>query len=119
VTSEDESYISKNISQQGSLHATGESVRIREISLSAEVNANEISAIKNALTAELTATGGDSTTAQFEKYLDLLHSSYKSRGWDARWLEKDSTPFSMDGTYSHQAHTSVRDKPKAVSLLVA
>jgi hypothetical protein len=99
VTSEDESYVSKKKSQQGSLRYEGESVSIREITLSAEVNANEISAIKNALTAELTATGGDSTTAKFEKYLDLLHSSYKSRGWDARWLEKDSTPFSMDGTW--------------------
>jgi hypothetical protein len=99
VTSEDESYISKRISQQGSLRDMGESVSIREISLSAEVNANEISAIKNALTTELTANGGDSTTAKFETYLDLLHSSYKSRGWDARWLEKDSSPFSMDGTW--------------------
>jgi hypothetical protein len=99
VTSEDESYISKKISHQGSLHATGESVRIKDICLSAEVNANEISAIKNALKAELTATGGDPITATFEKYLDLLHSSYRSRGWDARWLEKDSTPFSMDGTW--------------------
>jgi hypothetical protein len=96
VTSEDESYISK---PQGSSREMGESVSIREITLSAEVNANEISAIKNALTAELTVTGGDSTTAKFEKYLDLLHSSYTSREWDARWLEKDSTPFSMDGTW--------------------
>jgi hypothetical protein len=99
VTSEDESYVSKKVSQQGSLGDMADSVSIREISLSAEVNANEISLIKNALTAELTATGGDSTTAKFEKFLDLLHSSYKSRGWDARWLEKDSTPFSMDGTW--------------------
>lgn len=99
VTSEDESYISKTNSQQGSLRDMGESVSIREITLSAEVNANEISAIKNTLTAELTATGGDSTTAKFEKCLNLLHSSYKSRGWDARWLEKDSSPFSLDGTW--------------------
>jgi hypothetical protein len=99
VTSEDESYVSKKFSQQGSLGDMADSISIREISLSAEVNANEISSIKNALTAELTATGGDSTTAKFEKYLDLLHSSYKSRGWDARWLKKDSTPFSMDGTW--------------------
>jgi hypothetical protein len=99
VTSEDESYISPKISQQGSLRDMEESVNIREIAPSAEVNANEIGAIKNALTAELTANGGDSKTAKFETYLDLLHSSYKSRGWDARWLEKDSSPFSMDGTW--------------------
>jgi hypothetical protein len=98
VTSEDESFLSHKLPQHGSFDM-GEPINIRETAILAQVNANEISSIKNALTAELNTNGGVATTAKFQTYLNMLHSSYSSRGWDARWIEKDSSPFSMDGTW--------------------
>lgn len=88
-----------SISHRGVMSDSGESFNIREVAVNARVRANEIYSAKAALTAELSSNGGDTTTAKFASHLEILHTSYSSRGWDARWIREDTTPFCMDGTW--------------------
>ena len=61
--------------------------QILEISLSARYCAKAISACKAATIEELKSNGGNTSTS-FLSNLNILHTSYVSHGWDARWKTK-------------------------------
>lgn len=90
-----------NHNQNGSIST----MSIREISLSARYCSKEIIACKMATIEELKNNGGDTTSSYFLSNLNLLHTSYVSRGYDARWKTKNnhsypsSNPFQFDGTW--------------------
>lgn len=91
----------------------GLSIPIRDVSLSARYTAGEISARKLAIIEELKASGGDTTTSRFLSHLSVLHTSYTSRGWDARWKSTSnncpSGPFQLDGKWLALSKPSYTD----------
>ena len=98
VTSEDDSTVSSRIPSRGEAHYPGP-VNIQEVAVMSQFSANEINSVKGAMVEDLKRSGGDTTTSAFCTYLDILQSFYCSRGWDARWNDKDSAPSNMDGTW--------------------
>jgi hypothetical protein len=76
------------------------SVPIQEVSMSARYTTNEISSCKAGALEALQSSGGDTNNPAFLSALEILSTSYSTRGFDARWTgNASSASHEMDGIW--------------------
>jgi hypothetical protein len=75
-------------------------IPIHEVSLVARYTAREISSCKTRILEMLRSSGGDTKTPEFLSVLEILKTSYISRGFDARWTgDTASSTNAIDGVW--------------------
>jgi hypothetical protein len=67
-------------------------------SLSSQTKNDSVLAAKRIMISNLQESGGDIDTPVFLQCLDVLHLSYASKGWDARWTSCQQ-PVILDGNW--------------------